>query len=137
LADKRRASIDEGHRPGTPDSWRPLVPRRGSDPRARLGVEVAEPAIPLGKGPVAHLREQLGGRALAVLDAGYRAAAVTDPLPELRERPVLRKPCFAYLPPEVPDRMEAFEVARTTARQAIAALREEGLIYTVPQEAAM
>jgi DNA-binding GntR family transcriptional regulator len=33
--------------------------------------------------------------------------------------------------------MEAFEVARTTARQAIAALREEGLIYTVPQEAAM
>jgi GntR family transcriptional regulator len=29
--------------------------------------------------------------------------------------------------------MEAFEVARTTARRAIAALREEGLIYTVPQ----
>ena len=28
--------------------------------------------------------------------------------------------------------MEAFEVARTTARRAIAALREEGLIYTVP-----
>jgi DNA-binding GntR family transcriptional regulator len=29
--------------------------------------------------------------------------------------------------------MEAFEVARTTARRAIAALREEGLIFTVPQ----
>ena len=29
--------------------------------------------------------------------------------------------------------MEAFEVARTTARRAIAVLREQGLIYTVPQ----
>jgi len=29
--------------------------------------------------------------------------------------------------------IEAFEVARTTARRAIAVLREEGLIYTVPQ----
>jgi DNA-binding GntR family transcriptional regulator len=29
--------------------------------------------------------------------------------------------------------MESFEVARTTARRAIAALREEGLIYTIPQ----
>jgi GntR family transcriptional regulator len=29
--------------------------------------------------------------------------------------------------------MESFEVARTTARRAIAVLREEGLIYTVPQ----
>jgi DNA-binding GntR family transcriptional regulator len=29
--------------------------------------------------------------------------------------------------------MEMFEVARSTARRAIAALREEGLIYTVPQ----
>ena len=29
--------------------------------------------------------------------------------------------------------VEAFEVARTTARRAIAVLREEGLIYTVPQ----
>lgn len=28
--------------------------------------------------------------------------------------------------------VEAFEVARTTARRAIAVLREEGLIYTVP-----
>jgi GntR family transcriptional regulator len=29
--------------------------------------------------------------------------------------------------------MDAFEVARTTTRRAIAVLREEGLIYTVPQ----
>jgi GntR family transcriptional regulator len=29
--------------------------------------------------------------------------------------------------------IEAFEVARTTARRAIAVLRDEGLIYTVPQ----
>jgi GntR family transcriptional regulator len=29
--------------------------------------------------------------------------------------------------------VETFEVARTTARRAIAVLREEGLIYTVPQ----
>ena len=29
--------------------------------------------------------------------------------------------------------VDAFEVARTTARRAIALLREEGLIYTVPQ----
>ena len=29
--------------------------------------------------------------------------------------------------------VEAFEVARTTARRAIAVLREEGLIYTVSQ----
>jgi len=29
--------------------------------------------------------------------------------------------------------VEAFEVARMTARRAIAALRDEGLIYTVPQ----
>jgi GntR family transcriptional regulator len=28
---------------------------------------------------------------------------------------------------------EAFEVARTTARRAVEVLREEGLIYTVPQ----
>ena len=48
-------------------------PRRGSDPRAGLGVEVAEPPVPVGERPVAHLREQLGRRALAVLDAGYRA----------------------------------------------------------------
>ena len=29
--------------------------------------------------------------------------------------------------------VDSFEVARTTARRAIAVLREEGLIYTVPQ----
>jgi len=29
--------------------------------------------------------------------------------------------------------VDAFEVARTTARRAIAVLREEGLVYTVPQ----
>ena len=28
--------------------------------------------------------------------------------------------------------VEAYEVARSTARRAIAALREEGLVYTVP-----
>jgi GntR family transcriptional regulator len=29
--------------------------------------------------------------------------------------------------------MEEFEVARTTARRAVGVLRDEGLIYTVPQ----
>jgi GntR family transcriptional regulator len=29
--------------------------------------------------------------------------------------------------------VEAFEVARTTARRAVEALRAEGLVYTVPQ----
>lgn len=29
--------------------------------------------------------------------------------------------------------VEAYEVARTTARRAVAVLREEGLVYTVPQ----
>lgn len=42
-----------------------------------------------------------------------------------------------YLPdtriPTESELMEAFEVARTTARRAIAVLREDGLIYTVPQ----
>ena len=28
--------------------------------------------------------------------------------------------------------VEAYEVARSTARRAVAALREEGLVYTVP-----
>jgi DNA-binding GntR family transcriptional regulator len=28
--------------------------------------------------------------------------------------------------------VETFEVARSTARRAVAALREEGLVYTVP-----
>jgi DNA-binding GntR family transcriptional regulator len=29
--------------------------------------------------------------------------------------------------------MDEFEVARTTARRAVGVLRDEGLIYTVPQ----
>ena len=29
--------------------------------------------------------------------------------------------------------VETYEVARTTARRAVSALREEGLVYTVPQ----
>ena len=29
--------------------------------------------------------------------------------------------------------VETFEVARTTARRAVGALRDEGLVYTVPQ----
>lgn len=29
--------------------------------------------------------------------------------------------------------VEAYEVARTTARRAVKALRDEGLVYTVPQ----
>jgi DNA-binding GntR family transcriptional regulator len=29
--------------------------------------------------------------------------------------------------------VEAYEVARTTARRAVGVLREEGLVYTVPQ----
>jgi DNA-binding GntR family transcriptional regulator len=29
--------------------------------------------------------------------------------------------------------VETYEVARTTARRAVAALRDEGLVYTVPQ----
>lgn len=29
--------------------------------------------------------------------------------------------------------VETFEVARTTARRAVATLRDEGLVYTVPQ----
>ena len=35
--------------------------------------------------------------------------------------------------PTESEMVDAFEVARTTARRAIAVLREEGLIYTVPQ----
>ncbi|GAA4635234.1 hypothetical protein GCM10023196_079880 [Actinoallomurus vinaceus] len=35
--------------------------------------------------------------------------------------------------PTESDLVAAFEVARTTARRAIALLREEGLVYTVPQ----
>ena len=35
--------------------------------------------------------------------------------------------------PTESEMVDAFEVARTTARRAIAVLRKEGLIYTVPQ----
>jgi GntR family transcriptional regulator len=34
--------------------------------------------------------------------------------------------------PTESEMVEAYEVARSTARRAIAALREEGLVYTVP-----
>lgn len=40
-------------------------------------------------------------------------------------RPDTRKPTESEL-------VEEFEVARTTARRAVAVLRDEGLIYTVP-----
>src|ERR1700748_64612 len=40
-------------------------PRRGGDPGAGLGVELAEPPVPAGERPVAHLREQFRRRALA------------------------------------------------------------------------
>lgn len=42
-----------------------------------------------------------------------------------RYRPDTRIPTESEL-------VEEFEVARTTARRAVSALREEGLIYTVP-----
>jgi DNA-binding GntR family transcriptional regulator len=35
--------------------------------------------------------------------------------------------------PTESEMVETWEVARTTARRAIAVLREEGLVYTVPQ----
>jgi DNA-binding GntR family transcriptional regulator len=62
------------------------------------------------------------------------------PLPPYRQiAGILRRriesgqyPPDARIPTES-ELMDAFEVARTTARRAIAALREEGLIYTVPQ----
>src|SRR6202021_2041708 len=76
-------------------------PRRGGDPGAGLGVELAEPSVAIGEGPVAHLGEQFRGRALAVLDPGYLPGVVTDPLPELRQRPPGRAPCPAHLLPEV------------------------------------
>jgi GntR family transcriptional regulator len=42
-----------------------------------------------------------------------------------------------YLPntriPTESELVETFEVARTTARRAVEALRDEGLVYTVPQ----
>ena len=78
-------------------------PRRGGDPGAGLGVELAEPPVPVGERLVAHLGEQFGGRALAVLDPGDLPGVVADPLPELRQRPPGRAPGPAYLLPEVPD----------------------------------
>lgn len=35
--------------------------------------------------------------------------------------------------PSESELVETFEVARTTARRAVAALRDEGFVYTVPQ----
>lgn len=35
--------------------------------------------------------------------------------------------------PSESELVETFEVARTTARRAVSALRDEGLVYTVPQ----
>src|SRR5262249_35702051 len=66
------------------------------------GVELAEPSAELGESLVAHPGEQLGGRAPAVLDAGYLPGVIADPLPELGERPPGRPPCPAHLPSEVP-----------------------------------
>ena len=80
-------------------------PGRSGDPRAGLGVELAEPPVAVGERPVAHLGEQLGRRALAILDPGYLPGVVADPLPELGERPPGREPGPAYLPPEVADRV--------------------------------
>src|SRR5690242_20002223 len=78
-------------------------PRRGRDPRAGLGVELAEPPVPVGERPVAHLREQLRRRPFAVLDPGYLPGVVADPLPELRQGPPGRAPGPAHLLPEVAD----------------------------------
>src|SRR6185312_391660 len=78
-------------------------PRRGGDPRAGLGVELAEPPVPFGERPVAHLREQLRRRPLAVLDPGDLPRVVPDPLPELRQRPHGRAPRPAHLLHEIPD----------------------------------
>jgi GntR family transcriptional regulator len=62
------------------------------------------------------------------------------PLPPYRQMAAIlrRRIESGQYPPEtrIPtesELVEAFEVARTTARRAIAVLREEGLIYTVPQ----
>jgi DNA-binding GntR family transcriptional regulator len=62
------------------------------------------------------------------------------PLPPYRQiADILRRRIEAgqYQPdtriPTESELIEAFEVARTTARRAIAVLREEGFIYTVPQ----
>jgi GntR family transcriptional regulator len=62
------------------------------------------------------------------------------PIPPYRQiAEILRRQIKAgqYAPdtriPTESELVEAFEVARTTARRAIGVLREEGLIYTVPQ----
>ena len=77
-------------------------PWRGGDPGTGLGVELAEPSLTARECPVAHPGEQLRRGTLAVLDAGYLAGVIADPLPELGEGPLGRAPCPAYLPPEVP-----------------------------------
>ena len=64
----------------------------------------------------------------------------TGPVPPYRQiAEIIRKriksgeyPKDARIPTES-EMVETWEVARTTARRAIAALREEGLVYTVPQ----
>src|SRR6266566_944540 len=58
--------------------------------------------VAIGERPVAHLGEQFRRRAPAVLDAGYLAGVVADPLPELGKRPPGRAPRPAHLPSEVP-----------------------------------
>jgi GntR family transcriptional regulator len=64
----------------------------------------------------------------------------TGPVPPYRQiAEIIRKriksgeyPKDSRIPTES-EIVEAWEVARTTARRAIAVLREEGLVYTVPQ----
>jgi DNA-binding GntR family transcriptional regulator len=64
----------------------------------------------------------------------------TGPVPPYRQiAEIIRKriksgeyPKNSRIPTES-EIVESWEVARTTARRAIAVLREEGLVYTVPQ----
>jgi DNA-binding GntR family transcriptional regulator len=64
----------------------------------------------------------------------------TGPVPPYRQiAEIIRKrinsgeyPRNSRIPTES-EMVETWEVARTTARRAIAVLREEGLVYTVPQ----
>jgi GntR family transcriptional regulator len=64
----------------------------------------------------------------------------TGPVPPYRQiAEIIRKriksgeyPKNSRIPTES-EMVEIWEVARTTARRAIAVLREEGLVYTVPQ----
>jgi GntR family transcriptional regulator len=64
----------------------------------------------------------------------------TGPVPPYRQiAEIIRKriksgeyPKDSRIPTES-EMVETWEVARTTARRAIAVLREEGLVYTVPQ----